>query len=288
MNGYRDAWELATSIIRWGALVLGGVCLLVNSALIGQFPEDLALGEGVALYFLSVGFLLAYALYWVGVTSIGLLMFRWLMPLLLKRVAKHSRSKTAAVLHTEFSVLWAPAIWMLAIATIVLGAVAVRPTPMVAFQFLLVAVWQGLLGSALWFARSRLQSRKSGLSLTSNRSEKRAEDPSSLRALAGFFVVWVLLPFCFVPGGVSFVDAAFRVAQLRKDHAVIHVRSPWDKRLTQAGMQAGESFLGADYARFGNVTVSLRSLGSRVVLELPAKSGKRQFISVPKTNIEVE
>ena len=72
MSSYKDTWDLATGVIRWGALVIGGVCLLVYSALIGQFPEDLALGEGIALYVLSVGFLLGYALYWVGITSVGL------------------------------------------------------------------------------------------------------------------------------------------------------------------------------------------------------------------------
>jgi len=46
----KDIWELAVSVIKWGSLLVGGTCLLVTSAEIGQFPEDMSAGEGLALY----------------------------------------------------------------------------------------------------------------------------------------------------------------------------------------------------------------------------------------------
>jgi hypothetical protein len=87
---------------------------------------------------------------------------------------------------------------------------------------------------------------------------------------------------------VSFVDAAFRVAHIRQDHAVIHVRAPWNDRVTRAGLKAASSFLGAEYARFDDVTVRRRSIGSRVILEVKDRAGKSQFISIPRDKIEVE
>lgn len=77
----KAVWELASSVIKWGSLLIGGVCLLATSAAIGQFPQDINVGEGVALYFLSAGFVLAYAFYWLAVTSIGLCLLRWPMEL---------------------------------------------------------------------------------------------------------------------------------------------------------------------------------------------------------------
>ena len=57
-------------------------------------------------------------------------------------------------------------------------------------------------------------------------------------------------------------------------------------------MTGTRSFLGADYTRFEDVTVRLRSIGSRVVLQMPPGSTNPKFIGkfigVPKERIEVE
>jgi hypothetical protein len=53
-------------------------------------------------------------------------------------------------------------------------------------------------------------------------------------------------------------------------------------------MKGSASFMGPEYARFDNVTVRRRSMGSRVVLEVRGGAGKPQFIGIPRDHIEVE
>ena len=83
------------------------------------------------------------------------------------------------------------------------------------------------------------------------------------------------------------VDAAFTAAKIRKPHATVHVASPWQTRLTEAGLVAQSSFLGMKYARFDDVTVSHMSIGSRVALEIMDR-GKPKEIYIPRGLIEVE
>ena len=42
----------------WGTLAVGGLCLLIDSNEIDQFPEGINLGEGLAFYLVSAGFLI--------------------------------------------------------------------------------------------------------------------------------------------------------------------------------------------------------------------------------------
>jgi hypothetical protein len=114
-------------------------------------------------------------------------------------------------------------------------------------------------------------------------------DPIGLRQ-GGYllFAFWLLAPMLIGRNQGNFVDAAFRVAQLRKDHATVHVAVPWDKPLADAGLHAAASFLGSTYVRFDDVTVRLRSMGSRVVIELPTARGEHRYIRIPRASIEVE
>lgn len=102
---------------------------------------------------------------------------------------------------------------------------------------------------------------------------------------------WVVMPMLPIVLGQhhdALIGSAFRLAQLRKDHATVHVASPWSQRLKNAGLKPSESFLGSSYERFDDVTVRMRSVGSRVVLELPSDRREARFINIPRQFIEIE
>lgn len=83
------------------------------------------------------------------------------------------------------------------------------------------------------------------------------------------------------------MDAAFRLAQLRKDNATIHVKVPWAARVGKSTLPQSQSFLGGDYVEFKKVNVLLRSVGQKVVIELPNAAGKTR-LSIPADAIYVE
>jgi hypothetical protein len=153
-----------------------------------------------------------------------------------------------------------------------------------------IIVLQGFFGGLLLAARRRLKLDASGLSLSDRMpNERLSQNMGEIRhAMYAILAAWIVMPMLLGQNHNAIMDAAFRLSQLRKDHATIHVASPWSERLTAAGMKPHESFLGANYARFEDVTVRMRSIGSRVVLEVPSSRKKALFINIPRQSVEVE
>lgn len=77
------------------------------------------------------------------------------------------------------------------------------------------------------------------------------------------------------------------MAQLRKDNATVHMKSPWSDRVAMSKLVHEKSFLGADYVQFRGVNVLLRSVGDKVVIELPTDKATTK-LSIPSDSIFVE
>lgn len=288
MQRFKEVWELATAIIRWAALVIGGTCLLLICVTTGWFPEDITLGEGVALYFISVGFVIAYAAYWLGVTSVGLLLARWPMEFAF-RIRKKTPSHAAGYALSNLRIMWSLPVW--GAAAIAVALVATQPIRIGWYGIVMYACvlsLQGAMGGMLLAMYRGIRLNESGLRLTDH-ARLDGENPTDFR---GFTYVlggmWILAPGLIGLANDSLMNSAFRMAQLRKDNAVVHVAVPWSQRLIVAGLQPRESFLGADYARFENVTVRMRSIGARVVLEVPSNKHEVRFVNIPKQHVEIE
>lgn len=292
MQKFKEIWELATAVIRWGALIIGGVCLLVVCMTTGWFPEDMTLGEGVALYFIFVGFLLVYAVYWLGITSVGLLIARWPMEFI-DRFEKKAPSHAVNYAFSSFKLMWAGAVWVVGCVATVYASLVVRLNFTSGMLFGIIVLCQGAFGGFLLALRRRLQLDASGLSLPGHVSPERHSKKISERR-AGMYVLlaaWIVMPMLPMVLGQhhdALMGSAFRLAQLRKDHATVHVASPWSQPLRNAGLKPSESFLGSSYERFDDVTVRMRSVGSRVVLELPSGRRETRFVNVPRQFIEIE
>lgn len=142
MQQFKGIWELATAIIRWSALVIGGVCLLVVCMTTGWFPEDMTLGEGVALYFIFVGFVTAYAVYWLGVTSVGLLIMRWPIQFI-DRFDKKASSHAMSYAFSSFKLMWAASVWVVGAMAIVYASLMVRLDFASSILFGIIVVAQG-------------------------------------------------------------------------------------------------------------------------------------------------
>lgn len=280
-------WELVSSILRWGSLLVGGTCLLVTSAAIGQFPEGITAGESVAFCFLAVGFVFAYAFYWLAVTSIGLCVLRWPMELL--RLLHHRIPVHApAYLPTSYKEMWAFPIWLTALLSAAVSLSLFRLELTSALAQGSIVVLQGFLGGLLLLIRRKLRFESSGLTMAEAPARNSDANADLRRATYVLFAFWLLGPMLIGQKQGSFVDAAYRLAQLRKDHVTVHVAAPWNEPLARAGLHPHTSFLGSSYVRFDDITVRMMSMGSRVVIELPAAQGERRYVRIPRASVEVE
>jgi hypothetical protein len=155
--------------------------------------------------------------------------------------------------------------------------------------FLSVSLLQGCLVIFLLVVRRRWEYLRVGLVLQNESAEviqrRRLTILNVHRVLLGLIVI---APLLIGPDRTFLVDAAFRVAQLRKENATVHVKKPWATRVSVSTLETGKSFLGDDYVEFKSVKVLLRSVGEKVIIELPQYSGKAIKLPIPSESIYVE
>ena len=286
--------ELGNAALKWITVVPGSICMLLYSVKMGQFPEGLALGEGLAFYLICAAFWIAFSLYVGAASVLGVVVAGPLMAFFERR--KRARAVGSGhLLHmaptTSFAFSKDPMLRTIAAVVLAADLVLALKWWQDSLQFLLMALIQGAALCFLVEIVAKLRWLRQPLV---HADSPPAEVQRSVRGLkqarAGLGAALLLVPLLVGPQGISLVDAAFRAAQLRKDHATIHVKKPWAIRVVRSGLVAHESFMGEDYAEFRDVTVLLRSVGTKVVVELPGTTvdGTTVKLPVPAAAIEVE
>lgn len=291
-TGWKKPLESVGTFTKYGALLIGGLCLLLYSNEIGQFPEGINLGEGLAFYLVSVGFLVFYAVYVAVSTAMGSVLLALPVRIVHRRSLNRRQQRgdgiQSLLLHTDFS----PMSSGLAIGLAIVGfgallIYAFRDLPG-ASLFLVMTLVQGISVAGLLIVMRRHSHLESGVlveGVPAQDVQAKREDTSKARR---FFWAWLAIaPFFLAQNRTFLVDGAFRVAQLRKDNATVHVKSPWSDRVAMSRLVHDKSFLGAEYVQFKGVNVLLRSVGAKVVIELPTDKATTK-LSIPSEAIFVE
>jgi hypothetical protein len=292
---FKELVDLSGAIVRWGALSMGGLCLLMYTNEIGQFPEGLNLGEGLAFYLVCVGFWIVYSLYVMGLTAAGCLLIGPLMKWAQKMNRRRAANKMMKLPRntdapTDFSPMWDVLVAVAGVCGLFFIGFYIWKNPKIGWIALLLSLCQGLLvAMGLWLRRQHTYL-QSGLvvatDIPSDPDRKLATVRFMQRPLIALLFV---LPLLIGPERMFLVDAAFKIAKLRKDNATIHVQKPWSVRVSVSTLQPTESFLGDEYVQFKNVKVLLRSVGEKVVIELPQTgSAPAVKLPVPSSHIIVE
>lgn len=296
-NTFKETAELIAQLCKWGILFVGGLCLLLYANEIGSFPEGLQLGEGLAFYMVSAGFLVVYGFYVACITALGCGLMRWPMhgiQLLVIRqqkrqaIAKNQRS-FAFEPPTDLAPMWDSAIWGGAGLGLLLSGLLSANLEQFAFH-ILVALVQGFLFACLLIFRRRNRFRETGLASVDWLEGASSDHKSRFRVVQSVLALMIIIaPMLVGKSQMSLVDSGFRVAQLRKDNAVIQIKKPWGQRLLERGKTSSPSFLGDEYSQFEGVRVLLRSVGSKVIIELPAHDQMpARSLSIPSELIFVE
>lgn len=261
--------DLSSMVLRWGAVLGGGLSLLVYTKEIRRFPAGIGLGEGLAFYLISAALVLYYVVYLVCVSSIGSVLMRFPFELLLKfdhRKRLRNGDPSGVPPNTTLAA-------MTGLEVVVMAAIGGI------FYLLLVmktgAPWYAAVGApavqgatiALWLIINRRQEfDKAGLVLPvkdATKERNRLRQQPFARRVVLFMLIF--MPLFFMPSGADAVRIAFSTAQLRKEGAVLHVQKRWSGLLT---MEKGlASPLGPEYRKFACADVLLYGIGEVVVID---------------------
>lgn len=299
---------LVALVASWGTLVMGGFCLLLYSEEIQQFPSGIGLGEGLAFYMICASFLLIYFIYWMAMTTLGMVLTRWPAQWLVSRgrQAAAKRGRDFGIPHAV------PFHLMTSLETCLTSLIGVLLVVMNLLNesgnwvwLLGVALVQGIL-VGLWLVFRRKNDYASAGLLRLGAEEKKPTSSARDRRAPMLMIPALLLvmPLLIMPERMTFVSAAFSMAQLRKADATVHVRGAWNGILMESHLKARPSVLGKEYRRYDSVQVLLRSIGNITVLALPPVDTKKcqwnsgtsvvkcefkpRIVSLPSTEVWVE
>ena len=281
----KETAELASTFFKWAMLLPGGICLLAYSIEIGHFPEGTGLGEGLAFYMVCASLWIIYTIYVFMAGAMGAVAFAPLAKLAQHRhklKADGERTSTRRLtFHTDFSSMHdASLLGPATIGYLFLFAYFPKDWQM-ALQFLAMVLAQGAVLAILLRFNARIRLLATPLVLGGSVGVQDSTSRSNLVAIRAVLVVMLFaIPVLFGPAKLGLVDAAFQAAQLRKQNATVHVRKPWADRVARSSLKPAPSFLGDEYAEFRGVNVLLRSVGTKVVLELPGV-GKERTVNLP-------
>lgn len=293
LSFYKDIAEMIGLYAKWGTLAVGGLCLLVYSNEIDHFPEGINLGEGLAFYLVSAGFLIAYTMFALIVTAMGAVVMG--LPTVLFQRFRHrrlsvQRTHLESQLKADFSPMWTGPVLGMGSLGLLIWLLYSLGHPIEGAKFLPVPFMQGLLVAFSLGVQRRLRVLDVGLVMNGNDDAERNRRRNASRMAQNVLLVGIIFcPMLLAPNRTFLVDAGFRIAQLRKDNATIHVKKPWAERVSRSTLTPRKSFLGEDYQEFENVNVLLRSVGTKVVVALPKIGDKLAApLSIPADYIVVE
>lgn len=162
---------LIGTFTKYGTLLVGGLCLLMYSNEIGQFPEGMGLGEGLAFYLVCAGFLIAYSLYTAICTATGCLLLAWparaLHRTLVRRETLGRKRIGQMLLRTDFSAMWELPVVALGIVGLICHGIFIyySSQPVQAALFFAVPLAQGAGMVFLLVVTRRKQHLESGVML---------------------------------------------------------------------------------------------------------------------------
>lgn len=182
ISTFKEIADVVAEYAKWGSILVGGLCLLLYSHEIGQFPEELNLGEGLAFYLVCAGFWVTYTLYAAVTTAMGSLLMAGPALLHQKFIHRRSRSHVAQPnmhLVTDYSMMWDTPVIGLGLLDFVICLVYVFRHPTDGILFLTQPLLQGFVVGLWLTTRRRLHFHRTGLVFQDNSNEQIARKSSS-------------------------------------------------------------------------------------------------------------
>lgn len=268
-------------------VVLGSVVLLFYCWRIGYFPQDVAIGDGLLFILLAIAFGGMYLIFTICLTSLGLVLRPiWLgfqkVFLLILRIYERVTGKPSK--YTPFTIEKAG--WELYIFAF-LGGIFVWGFSLSDIK---VSVTLGLSvwGCALLWSYYQKNSQEIE---QLERNEVITDDESKrLAGLAEFqpILLGIILMVPLVIGGVSgkLLDGAMRLANVRADSAVIHIKEPYMTYASEHGLKGEKSSFGSEFIKFNEAAVLFNGFGKHAVIQA---GGKESVVSlaIPSTHIYI-
>ena len=270
--------RILSSAFKLGVLI-GGAVLLFYCWKIGYFPQDVSVGDGFLFILLAIAFGGVYLFFVMCLTSLGLSLrpvWHGLQRLFLLSLKGYEKITGKTASYTPFTIekggfeLFIFAVFgLFFIWGFSLSDIKVLAT-------LVLSVW----GCALLWSTYQQNSRE--IDLLERGDSLTDDELKNLKRKADFqpFLLGGILVIPLLIGGVSgkLLDGAMRLANVRADTAIVHLKEPYVKYAAEYGIEGVQSNFGSEYSKFENTSILFNGFGKNIVIEVMGSDGRVSLV----------
>ncbi|MDZ7320155.1 hypothetical protein N4G41_00715 [Kosakonia sacchari] len=288
--GLNDKLDIANNLLnlifKLGVALGGGVFVLYCWR-IGYFPQDVSVGDGLLLILLAVTFGGFYLFFVASLVCLGITLRRvwqelqrlysFSVNIFNKRTGKNITYTPSAIerMHPELLIFAAFGLFFV---------IGFGISDIITSATLLLCAWFSAL---MW---RDYQQNAQNIFMLKHREPLTDDELKRLKKLSSnqpFFIA-ILLILPLVIGGVTgkLLDGTMRLANIRTEAAVVHIKEPYAKYAEEYGLKGEKSNLGTEYSKFSNVSILFNGFGKNVVMENKKPGGVVQFV-VPADQVYV-
>lgn len=269
-----DVLEKILSLAFKFGILIGGSVLIFYCRKIDYFPQDISVGDGLLFMLLAIAFGVVYLFFLLCLTSLGLSLrpvWHGLQNLFLLLLKGYKRITGKTVSYTPFTIekggfeLFIFAMFgLFFIWRFSLSDANVLPT-------LGLSTW----GCALLWSTYQQNARE--IDLLKHGGNLSDDESKRFKRLAAYqpFILGTILFVPLLIGGVSgkLLEGAMRLANVKADGAIIHLKEPYIKYATEHGLKGLQSNFGNGYSKFENISILFNGFGKDIVIEAMGTDG---------------
>lgn len=268
-------------------IALGGAVFIFYCWRIGYFPQDASVGDGLLLILLAISFGGLYIFFIMSLTSLGIVFrpvwhgFQRLFLVLLKAFNKLSGKK---IEYHPFTIEKARIEFFFFAMFGLFFVIWFSRLDIKILWTLTLCVWGSALIWSTYLQNHRDISTLEHKEIPTDNDIKRLRNLNSTQP----FLVVIFLTLPLLVGGVTgeLLDGAMRLANIRKDVAVVHIKEPYVTYAVEYGLIGEKSAFGSDFSKYRDITILFDGLGRNVVIEMKKATGTVSF-AIPSDHIYI-
>lgn len=260
-------------------VILGCSVFLSYCWRIGYFPRDVSVGDGLLFIMVAIAFGGIYLFFTLCLTNLGILLrplwhglqstFQFALKLFNKVTNKNIEYRPFRVEQGRFEN------FVFAIFGL-LFVWGFSQNNLKVFTTLMLSMWACAF---MWSTHQQNSIEIRSIESKDDSSDDEKAKAERLRSHQLLLMIVIVSTPLFI-GGVSdkLLDGAMRLANIRTEKAVVHIKEPYITYASESGVTGSKSNFGEKYTRIEDVIILFNGFGGNVVIK--AKSGSNNYVNL--------
>lgn len=270
------------------SVIIGGAVLLFYCWRIEYFPRDVSVGDGLLFIMVAIAFGGIYLFFTLCLTSLGIALkplwhvlqsvFQFALKLLNKWnnrniVYKPFRIEQGGKSNFVFAVFG------------LLFVLGFSLNNLEVFTTLMLSMW---VCAFIWSTHQQNSIEIRSIESKDDSSEDEKAKAERLRSHQLLLLIVIISTPLFI-GGVTgkLLDGAMRLANVRTEKAVVHIKEPYITYASESGVTGSKSNFGEKYTRIEDVIVLFNGFGGDVVIKAKSESNNYVNLTIPADHVYI-